>query len=42
MVDLVECEPPAFLVSKDVPPVEEERPDEPAHETLRQRHIPGG
>lgn len=42
VMDLVKNQPESFRVPQPMPPVEEERADEPAHEPFRQRHVPGG
>ena len=41
-MDLVKNQPESFCMPQPMPPVEEERADEPAHEPFRQRHVPGG
>src|SRR3972149_4976385 len=42
VMDLVKNQPESFRMPQPMPPVEEERADEPAHEPFRQRHVPGG
>lgn len=42
VMNLVERQPPALLVSQNVPPIKEKRADKPADETLSQRHLPRG
>lgn len=42
VMDLVKNQPESFRMPQPMPPVEEERADESAHEPFRQRHVPGG
>src|SRR5215831_16093403 len=42
MMDLMEHKPETVLVSYNVPPVEEERSDKPAHEPFQRWHPPSG
>src|SRR5882672_6602697 len=40
MMNLVKDEPPSFYVSESVPPIKEERADEPTDEAFEQWHVP--
>jgi hypothetical protein len=40
MMNLVEDEPPSFCVPESVPPIKEERANEPTNEAFEQRHVP--
>src|SRR5947199_310947 len=40
VVNLVEDQPPALFVAYDMPPIEEESADNPAHKAFSQRYIP--
>ena len=42
VMDLVKHQPESFRMPQPMPPVEEERAEEPADEPFRQRHVPGG
>src|SRR5258708_5691643 len=40
MMNLMEDEPPSLCVSESVPPIKEERANEPTNEAFEQRHVP--
>lgn len=42
VMDLMEREPPSFLVSNDMPPIKKECADEPADEAFDERKVPLG